>query len=265
MPLDATILDQYGNPFRGQLDSVGGEVVTETGRSYAQTLSSGIGEVVMDLNGASAAVFDLQATTANLSLVFEGSEDGTNYRETLAPFDRALKTFAPTTTVIGTTINKVFVVGVTGMKRVRCRVSAYTSGSVIVAARASQADFIIYGEQFPVIPITQTAAANAICTLTIPAAGVGLFHNIVGLFISRTSTAALAGTATLVITTTNIPNSLAWSVGNAMTAGATSRDVELSFGVPMKTTTANTATTIVAPAPGAAVLWRINAYYYHGA
>ena len=49
-----------------------------------------------------------------------------------------------------------------------------------------------------------------------------------------------------------------------MTAGGTQNDVVLVFHSPIKTTTANTATTIVAPAPGAAVLWRLNATYYTG-
>lgn len=112
--------------------------------------------------------------------------------------------------------------------------------------------------------ISVTAAANAGATATLPAAGAGLFHYITYIQITRNATAVLAGTATLVITTTNLPGSLAWSVGNAMVAGGTQSDVCLSFPSPIKSSVANIASTIVAPAPGAAVLWRINVGYYTG-
>lgn len=111
---------------------------------------------------------------------------------------------------------------------------------------------------------TATAAANTAATATLPAVA-GQFHYITGIEIMRTSTAALAGTATLVVTSTNLPGSLAWSFGNAMAAGATQRDTTLTFDNPLKSSVVNTATTIVMPAPGAAVLWRANVYYYTAA
>lgn len=112
------------------------------------------------------------------------------------------------------------------------------------------------------LAVTNTAAANASCTLTLPAGGANLFHYITSIVIQRTATAALAGTATLVITTTNLPGALAYSVGNAMAAGGTQNDVSMSFSNPLKSSAANTATTIVCPAPGAAVLWRVTVTYF---
>jgi hypothetical protein len=114
------------------------------------------------------------------------------------------------------------------------------------------------------LAITATGAANAAVTLTIPAAGVGLFHYITCIWIIRTATAALAGTATLVVTTTNLPGTMAFSFGNAMLAGGTQKDLELDLSHPLKSSVANTNTTIVAPVPGAAVLWRLNVFYYTG-
>src|SRR6187431_664409 len=73
------IVDQFGNPFRGFLDTVGGEVVTETGRTYTTALSSNGAEIIMDLNGAATASFDVRATAANLTYVIQGSTDGNNY------------------------------------------------------------------------------------------------------------------------------------------------------------------------------------------
>jgi hypothetical protein len=115
------------------------------------------------------------------------------------------------------------------------------------------------------LAVTVTAAAAAAATLTLPAPGADLFHYLTSLQITRNATAALVGSATLVITSTNLPGSLAWSVGNAMAAGGTQIDLEMSFPSPIKSVTANTATTIVMPAPGANVLWRATATYYVGA
>ena len=118
--------------------------------------------------------------------------------------------------------------------------------------------------QSTTLAVTVTAAANTAATATLPAVAAQ-FHYITGIEIIRTSTAALAGTATLVVTTSNLPGALAWSFGNAMAAGATQRDLLITFPNPIKSSVVNTATTVVMPAPGAAVLWRANIYYYTAA
>jgi len=118
--------------------------------------------------------------------------------------------------------------------------------------------------QSSTLTISSTAAANTGLTVTLPSAGAGLFHYITGIEITRNATAALAGTATLVITTTNLAGSRAWSVGNAMVAGGTQVDVNITRTAPIKSSVANTATTIVMPVPGAAVLWRCNVDYFVG-
>lgn len=114
------------------------------------------------------------------------------------------------------------------------------------------------------LAITATGATNAAVTLTIPAAA-NLFHYIDRIEIYRVATAALAGTAALVVTTTNLPGSVAWSFGNAMAAGGTSNDYSTTLATPLKSSTANTDTTIVMPAPGPNVLWRANVFYHTGA
>lgn len=137
------------------------------------------------------------------------------------------------------------------------------------AAAADTAEVVALSPNSPAyirvadLTVTATAAANTALTLTIPAAGAGLFHYITLLEFTRTATAALAGTATLVVTSTNLPGSEAWSFGNAMTAGGTDYR-QVQHANPKKVSAANTATTIVCPAPGAAVLWRVTAHYYTG-
>jgi hypothetical protein len=258
------LVDARGNEIRGLFpDYVTNESVTDA-RPITATLSALNGEVVMDLNGASTATFDLRTAAMNATLVFEGTVDGTNYIG-LPALDILTEAYLAAV-VITTTLAKTYTVGVTGIRRIRCRVSAYTSGTVVVAARGSIADLIIYGKDFPAqLWVTVTAAANTGATITLPAAGAGLFHYLTMLDITRNATAALAGTATLVITSTNLTGSPAWSVGNAMIAGGTQIDVRNDFSKPIKSSVANTNTTIVMPVPGAAVLWRGNCAYYVGA
>ena len=115
-----------------------------------------------------------------------------------------------------------------------------------------------------ILHVTATAAANTAATATLPAAGAGMFHYITHIDITRNATAALAGTATIIHTSTNLPGTPAWSVGNAMVAGGTEKDVVYEPTTPLKSLTANTATTVVAAAAGAAVLGRVNVSYYIG-
>lgn len=115
-------------------------------------------------------------------------------------------------------------------------------------------------------PLHVTATAtNAVATCTLPAAGAGLFHYIVSIEISHACSVAVAGSAIETLTTTNLPGSMAWTRGNALAIGATSRDVEYTPTVPLKSLAANTATTVVCPANAAATTTsRINVTYYVG-
>src|SRR3990167_473234 len=98
------------------------------------------------------------------------------------------------------------------------------------------------------------AAANTALTITVAAVS-NMRHAITAVQIYRSATAALAGTASLTITTTNLPDSFSWVVGNVMAAGGTQIDVDITFPTPLLSNAANTATTVVMPAPGLAVLW----------
>lgn len=142
---------------------------------------------------------------------------------------------------------------------------------VSIAATVNVADALLntHAQTFKAaIPQTQLSAANTGATLTITAAGASLFHYITRIRITlhNTSAAAVAGSAvTLAFTSTNIPGALAWTEGNALAAGASKVVVDEVLSQPIKTSGANTATTIVAPACGAGVLCRITAYYYTAA
>jgi hypothetical protein len=260
----ALLYDARGNEITGSvLDQIGGGTVTDA-RTASATLSALNAEIVMDLQGKAVAAFDIRTGAMNATLVFEATVDGTNYFG--LPGINVLTEAALSAIVITTTHAATYIVGTSGYRRIRCRVSAYTSGNVVVAARASVADFAIYAKPMPTLLwITATAAANTQATATLPAGGAGLFHYITYISCMRNATAALAGTATLIHTTTNLPGNPAWSVGNAMIAGGTQIDVDYQPASPLKCSVANTNTTVVMPAAGAAVLNRINVGYYLGA
>ena len=111
------------------------------------------------------------------------------------------------------------------------------------------------------LAITALSTANTSVTATLPAVA-GQFHYIVSLHVTRTCTTALAGTAALAITTTNLPGSLAYTAGNACLVGTTNNDVVLDLHHPLKSSTVNTATTVVCPAAGAAVVCRVSVIYF---
>ena len=267
----AILYDARGNELRVSFpDSITNEVITDP-RPITALLAAVNAEVLMDLNGAATATFDIRTAAGALTLVFEGSVDGVNYFSLLAFAQQQLLIAAITqesyvaSIIITTTQSGLYTVGVTGLRRVRVRVSAYTSDNVTVAARASRADLVIYGKHIPSnLHVTATAAANTAVTATLPAAGIGLFHYITDIHLTRNATAALAGGATLVHTSVNLPGTPAWSVGNAMAAGGSSLDLAYSPATPLKSLVANTNTTITMPAAGAAVLNHINVSYYVG-
>ena len=253
------IYDARGNEFAGNLDNIVGQTITDA-RAQTVTLSALNAEAVTDLAGHAVLQVDARTAAGSLTIVFEGTVDGTNYVAVPA-FDVAASAFVASVAVSSTLAGR-YMLTATGLKRIRTRISAYTSGNITIAHRATQAGFLVNTANIPVLSATVTAAANTAATLTIASPGTGLRNYITGIEITRNATAALAGTATLVITTTNLPGSLAWSVGNAMLAGGTQIDVSRDFTQPVQSLAQATATTIVMPAPGAAVLWRCNAYYY---
>ena len=112
---------------------------------------------------------------------------------------------------------------------------------------------------------TTISAANAIATLTLAAAGAGLFHYITGVEIvnvNPTATAIAGSAVTLGYTSTNIPGAPAWTAGNALAAGVEKVVERIVYPGGIKTTAAATPTTFVSPAIGVGGLCRITVTYY---
>lgn len=110
--------------------------------------------------------------------------------------------------------------------------------------------------------VTATAAAAAAATATLPAGGAGLFHYITRIAITAYTTAARTGSATALVapTTTNIPGSMVWTFATAAAIGTTDHR-EIVLDSPIKSSVANTATTIVGTGT-TGIIWRIAVDYY---
>lgn len=108
--------------------------------------------------------------------------------------------------------------------------------------------------------VTATGAAAAAVTLTLPAVAAQ-FHRISTVEIEAYSTVARVGGVTpVLVTSTNLPGSPVWTFASAAAIGSTDTKV-FYFNSPVKSSVANTATTIVCPAT-ASVIWRVNVSYY---
>lgn len=275
-------VDARLNEWLGSLDAINNNSLTDP-RTAVSTLNAVNGEVFMDLQGKAIAVFDVRAAAANLTFVFEGTMDGTNYYQlpglvnssAAGPTGVTPEAYVMSVAVTAT-ITASFTVGTSGWRRVRCRVSSFTSGSITVSARASVSDQVIYARPLPaLLNVSQAPAANTGATITLPAGGAGLFHYITNFqcTIAMNPATAQTGAAPVFVTTTNLPGTPAWAVpicGNAIasTGGLSAAGyvvTDTSWANPLKSSVANTATTFVLPAPGAACTIRGNVQYYLGA
>lgn len=110
------------------------------------------------------------------------------------------------------------------------------------------------------IAVTATGIAGAAVTCTLPAAA-SVFHYIQAMQITKYAAAALTGVAApVIVTTTNLPGSPAFTFPTAQAIG-TSVDEDLIGIDALRSSVVNTATTIVCPAT-ANVIWRVNVFYY---
>lgn len=113
------------------------------------------------------------------------------------------------------------------------------------------------------LAVTGTSAAGTSLTITLPAVAAQ-FHYITSITMVLYSSAARTGAAApTVVTTTNIPGAIAFTFSTAGAIGATDLQ-DLSLVTPIKSSTVNTATTIVAPI-AAGGIWRITVTYFTGA
>jgi hypothetical protein len=108
---------------------------------------------------------------------------------------------------------------------------------------------------------SSTGAAGVADTLTItPPAGGKIA--ITDLQIYRATNAAEATGAVATITTTNLPGTPTWTLGLAVPAGNTVKDVDMHFNPPWVSSAATTAVTFVCSDPGTTPQWNSRCWYH---
>lgn len=252
----AIIYDPSGNPLR-ILPAQGGDALTDARASA--TLGALNAETVIDIAQETSAVVDVRGTFVG-TFIAEISFDGTNYQQ--------YPLFNPITElyVVGITAAGQFMLEIPGgAKKVRIRMSAYTSGAAIVIFRAALSPEWIYAKDIPASMISATGVAAAAVTLTIPSAGVGLYNYLTALQIVKFSTAALTAAATpVLVTSTGIIGTPTFSFPADVSAQGLAVEQKFEFPKPVKGTATATTMTIVCPAT-TGVIWRVNASFYIGA
>lgn len=246
-------------------------------RSTSGTVAAVNAEVVHDVSGDQSAVIFLNGTgTFNATYNIQGSIDGVNYADLLvfpvAPFSAGGTFPVPaqplvTEAVNAATVQRALALNCGGLKKIRLRLTAWSSGSAAITINSDDCASIhpnVVAQRAATLNVTATAAAGTGVTATLPAVA-GLRHYIDRISIVRSATAALTASATPVtITSTNINGSPIWTIGQDVAGIGVDREIVHDFGASGGgTLLVNTATTVVAPAY-TGVIWRINVSYRLG-
>lgn len=274
------------NPMRVDPTGTTTQPIVGTQTSASGTLNALNAAVTLAIGGYKGASWVISAGTFVGTILAEQSFDnGTNW--TNAWID------APSTGVVSAgvafgssnTLQQNSLKVDLGATHVRMRVSVFTSGtanSTIFASYVDEPSIYTYAKDpagvirpilcdtlgnlstsdIPIsLIVSTTAATGVIVTNTLPASA-GNFHYISAIEITKYFTAANAASATpLVVTTTNLSGSLAFSFGQPLGTIGTSETRIVTLANPLKSSVVNTATTIVCPAT-TGIIWRVNTFYY---
>jgi hypothetical protein len=217
-------------------------------------------EVIIPVDGCASVSLDIRGTFS-MTLEVAGTVDGTNYTLIpVRPVNLASVAYvaAVTGTAAGTWVGKC-----APFRSVRVRCTAYTSGSASTTLVGDTAplDDTLQGMIAP-LAVTATGAASAAVTLTLPAPGAGLRQYITYIAMVRSATALLTASATpTVVTTTNLPGTVAFTFGADAAAQGVDKFIREDFAYPLAASAQNTAVTVVAPVATGSI-WRLTAGYY---
>lgn len=216
-------------------------------------------EVQVPCDGAATVAIDLRGTFS-LTVAIQGTVDGVNWvLIPVRPQTGGVYVLGITGTAPG-----VWMASCVGFAKVRAIATAWTSGTAAATLLASNGLFDDFAKNGGVTPLlgTNTGAAAAAVTLTLAAPGVGLRHYLTYLRITRFASALLtAAAAPVLVTTTNIPGTLVFSVPAEAAPQGSVFAYQEDFAFPLMTTAQNAATTIVCPVT-TGVIWRVTAGYY---
>lgn len=224
------------------------------------TLGAANAEVIVDCDGATTFSLDLRGTFS-MTIEVSGTVDGTNW--TLIPVRPVNAAAVVYVAAVTGTAAGIWVGKCAPFRKVRARVTAYTSGAATATLVVSNAalDDTLQGMVTPTI-VTAVGAAAAAVTLTLAAPGAGLRQYLTYLSINRFAAALLtAAAAPVTVTTTNLPGSVAFSFPADAAAQGTMFPWREDFAYPLAAAAQNTAVTVVAPAT-TGVIWRMTGGYY---
>ena len=222
------------------------------------------GTVTINADGC-ATVNLLVGAGLTATLVLEGSIDGTSWQAMPVRLLSPGGGYGPLLQSMSFVGTAAIFTGLCSMfTQVRARCTAYTSGSASVTIMATSALLSVEAILKPSdLHVTATGASGAAVTLTIPAPQTGLFHHFTRLTLERHPSALLTAAATpVIITTTNMPGSRAFSIPADAAAQGVVFTKEIEPAAPIKSAVAATATTFVAPTT-TGVIWRMAADYYN--
>lgn len=226
----------------------------------AGNLGSLNAEVVIAADGCSTVALDLRGTF-NLTAEVSGSIDGVNWTPIpMRPVNAASKSYVA---AIAGSAAGVWVGKCAPFRIVRARATAYTSGLAAAGLHAGNGALDDSLEAMLTSSmVTATGASGAAVTLTLPAPGAGLRQYLTYLAIGRYAAAVLTASATpVIVTTTNLPGSLAFTVPADAAALGTFDRYREDFSFPLAASAQNTAVTFVCPAT-TGVIWRATGGYY---
>ena len=243
-------------------------------RTTTGTLGALNAEVVLDINGDESCLIDVRTAGAvTMTIVFEGSVDGTNYFPVLAlPYYALTGTIPVGAQVLITEAfsavipQRVYALAVGGLTKIKVRASAWTSGALTAVLRSGP-EYSIHPNMFfraSTLCVTATGAASAAVTATLPAV-TGLRHYIDRISVVRSATAALtAAAAPVVVTTTNLPGTPAFTFGSDVAGIGIDKEHVFDAGsTGLAAAAIGTNTTVVCPIY-TGVIWRVNVIYRLG-
>ena len=217
-------------------------------------------EVITPCHGSDVVTLDLRGTFSH-TVEVAGTIDGTNW--TLIPMRPINAASVLYVAAVTGAVPGAWIGSCAGFRQVRARVTAWTSGAsqATLCAQPGVINQVTMGKVTSQLG-TATAAVGVATTLTLPSPGAGLRHYLTYLSINRFAQTALTASGTpVIVTTTNLPGSLAFTFpADALALGAMDRWRE-DFASEVSASAQGTATTIVCPATPF-VIWRVTAGYY---
>lgn len=246
-------------------------------RNTTGTLAAVNAEVVHNVSGDESVVIYLNGTgTFNATYNVQGSADGVNYFDLLC-FPYGTGSLGGTLPLPGqpilseavnaAAVQRALSTAISGLQKVRVRLTAYTSGTCAVTINSDDCGNLnpyVRDQKASTLMVSTTAAVSTAVTATLPAVA-GLRHYIDRISVVRSATAALtAAAAPVVVTTTNIPGAPQLTFGSDAGGVGSDKEQVMEFGgAGIAATAVGTATTIVCPI-WTGVIWRVNVAYRLG-